>query len=84
MLSTRRVQRSAADCSLTFAAVGRYECLYMFDAETLRPNVRYHVLALLAEHLGGGRLAVREQSAILKVLIIHLSVLDSSYDRIYL
>ena len=27
----------------------------MFDAETLRPNVRYHVLALLAEHLGEGR-----------------------------
>ena len=27
----------------------------MFDAETLRPNARYHVLALLAEHLGKGR-----------------------------
>ena len=27
----------------------------MFDAETLKPNVRYHVLALLAEHLGEGR-----------------------------
>ena len=27
----------------------------MFDPETLKPNVRYHVLALLAEHLGEGR-----------------------------